>query len=58
LAELPIFAEELGEVPLVPGTGGVFDIRLNGELVGRGPKPKASLTSKSSSNWCGIELHR
>ena len=27
------FMDELGEVALVPGTGGVFEIRLNGETV-------------------------
>jgi selenoprotein W-related protein len=27
------FPEELGEVALVPGTGGVFDIRLDDELI-------------------------
>jgi len=30
---LTTFTIELGEVALVPGTGGVFDIRLAGELV-------------------------
>jgi selenoprotein W-related protein len=30
---LSTFAEELGEVALAPGTGGVFQIRVNGELV-------------------------
>ena len=30
---LTTFSEELGEVALVPGTGGVFDIRVDGELV-------------------------
>ena len=30
---LTTFPEELGEVALVPATGGVFDIRLNGELI-------------------------
>jgi selenoprotein W-related protein len=30
---LTTFTEELGEVALVPGTGGVFDIRLDGELI-------------------------
>src|SRR6188472_3838841 len=30
---LTTFAEELGAVALVPGTGGVFEIRVNGELV-------------------------
>jgi selenoprotein W-related protein len=30
---LTTFAEELGEVALVPGTGGVFDIRVDGELI-------------------------
>jgi selenoprotein W-related protein len=30
---LMTFMDELGEVALVPGTGGVFEIRLNGEMV-------------------------
>ena len=30
---LATFTEELGEVALVPGTGGVFDIRVDGELI-------------------------
>lgn len=30
---LSTFAEELGEVALAPGTGGVFQIRVDGELV-------------------------
>src|SRR3990167_4790164 len=28
---LTTFADELGEVALVPGTGGIFEVRLNGE---------------------------
>jgi selenoprotein W-related protein len=30
---LTTFAEELGEVALVPGRGGVFDVRLDGALI-------------------------
>jgi selenoprotein W-related protein len=30
---LTTFPEELGEVALVPGTGGVFDVRCSGELI-------------------------
>jgi selenoprotein W-related protein len=30
---LVTFEQELGEVALIPGTGGVFDIRLNGQLI-------------------------
>ena len=30
---LTTFTAELGEVALVPGTGGVFDVRVDGELV-------------------------
>jgi selenoprotein W-related protein len=30
---LTTFSEELGEVALVPGSGGVFDVRVNDELV-------------------------
>src|SRR5215213_4535880 len=30
---LTTFSDEIGEVALVPGTGGVFDIRVDGELV-------------------------
>jgi selenoprotein W-related protein len=40
------FGEELGEVALIPGTGGIFEVRLNGEVLwnkkqrGRFPEPK------------------
>ena len=40
------FADELGEVALVPGTGGIFEVRLNGECLwnkkqsGRFPEPR------------------
>ncbi|PRY15686.1 selenoprotein W-related protein [Pontibacter ummariensis] len=43
---LTTFETELGEVALVPGTGGVFDVRLDGELIysrkeaGRFPESK------------------
>lgn len=43
---LTTFESELGEVALQPGTGGVFDVRLDGELVwsrkeeGRFPESK------------------
>ncbi len=30
---LTTFTTELGEVALVPGTGGVFDVRLDGEVL-------------------------
>jgi len=30
---LSTFAEELGEVALVPGTGGVFEVRLDDEII-------------------------
>lgn len=30
---LTTFADELGEVALQPGTGGILEIRLNGELI-------------------------
>jgi selenoprotein W-related protein len=30
---LTTFASELGEVALIPGTGGVFVVRLNGEII-------------------------
>src|SRR3546814_491554 len=30
---LTTFSEELGETALVPGTGGIFEIRLDGELL-------------------------
>lgn len=30
---LNTFLLELGEVALIPGSGGIFDIRLNGELI-------------------------
>jgi selenoprotein W-related protein len=40
------FGDELGEVALIPGGGGIFEVRLNGELLwnkkqqGRFPEPK------------------
>ena len=43
---LTTFETEIGEVALVPGTGGVFDVRLNDELIysrkeaGRFPESK------------------
>jgi selenoprotein W-related protein len=43
---LTTFESELGEVALVPGTGGIFQVRLDGELifsrkeVGRFPESK------------------
>ncbi len=43
---LTTFADELGEVALIPGTGGIFEVRLNGERLwnkkeaGRFPEPK------------------
>ena len=43
---LTTFADELGEVALVPGTGCIFEVRLNGERLwnkkeaGRFPEPK------------------
>jgi selenoprotein W-related protein len=30
---LTTFQAELGEVALIPGTGGVFDVRLDGRLI-------------------------
>lgn len=43
---LMTFGEELGEVALVPGSGGIFEVRLDGERLwnkkeaGRYPEPK------------------
>lgn len=43
---LTTFEGELGEVALVPGTGGIFDVHLDGELIysrkeeGRFPESK------------------
>lgn len=30
---LTTFDEDIGEIALIPGSGGVFDIRANGELI-------------------------
>ena len=44
---LSTFESELGEVALVPGTGGIFEVRVNGQVVwsraddGGFPQPKA-----------------
>jgi len=43
---LMTFGEELGEVALIPGSGGIFEVRLDGEKLwskkeaGRYPEPK------------------
>ena len=41
---LTTFVDEIGEVALVPGTGGVFEVRVNEELIwsraGRGAFPE------------------
>jgi selenoprotein W-related protein len=43
---LVTFETELGEVALIPGTGGIFEVKLNGELIysrkeaGRFPESK------------------
>ena len=43
---LMTFGEDLGEVALVPGKGGIFEVRLDGECLwnkqqaGRYPEPK------------------
>lgn len=43
---LTTFESDLGQVSLVPGTGGIFDVRLNGEMIfsrkqaGRFPESK------------------
>ena len=43
---LTTFEDEIGEVALVPGTGGIFEVRLDGELIfsrkqeGRFPESK------------------
>lgn len=43
---LMTFGEDLGEVALIPGSGGIFEVRLDGELLwnkkqqGRYPEPK------------------
>ncbi len=43
---LSTFGNDLGEVVLVPGTGGIFELRLDGEVLwnkkaaGRYPEPK------------------
>ncbi|CAN5366891.1 SelT/SelW/SelH family protein [soil metagenome] len=43
---LTTFEQEIGEVALVPGTGGIFEVRINNELIfsrkdaGRFPESK------------------
>lgn len=43
---LTTFATELGEVAIIPGSGGIFEVRLNGETIfsraeaGRFPESK------------------
>ena len=37
---LASFEQELGEVALVPGSGGIFEVRLDGEAVGSNRESK------------------
>jgi selenoprotein W-related protein len=37
---LATFEQELGEVALVPGSGGIFEVRLNGESIASNHKDK------------------
>jgi selenoprotein W-related protein len=37
---LATFEQELGEVALVPGSGGIFEVRLNGESIASNRKDK------------------
>ena len=46
------FGTDLGEVALLPGTGGVFEIRIDGELVWERRRDGGFPVPKSSSNGC------
>lgn len=46
---LTTFRTELGEVALIPGTGGVFEVRLDQSGCGRAPTTAGSPTSPPSS---------
>lgn len=55
---LTTFESELGEVALLPGQGGVFEVRLDGEVIfarsaaGRFPR------ARNSSSSCATASHR
>ncbi len=49
---LTTFEGELDELTLHPGSGGIFEIWVNG---GRGSNRQASRRSSSSSNWSGMK---
>ena len=53
---LTTFSVELGEIALVPGTGGTFGSMASSS--GHGPSSKDFPTSKNSNNWYAIELHQ
>ncbi len=48
---LTTFGEELGEVAIVPGSGGIFEIALDGEVVAtnrdKAPTPDASVVKRA-----------
>lgn len=56
---LTTFADEIGEVALIPGTGGVFEVRLDGDTVfsrkaaGRFPESKELKQLNSRSHRAG-----
>ena len=56
---LSTFEAEIGEVALIPGNGGVFEVRANGETVwsrkgeGRFPEPKELKQPRPGSDSSG-----
>ena len=46
------FRDDLGAVTLVPGTGGIFEIRLGDELIWERKRDGGFPESPRSSGWC------
>ena len=55
---LSTFPDELGEVALVPGGSGIFEIRLNDELIWSRHEQDGFPKSKSSNNPSEIKSPR
>jgi hypothetical protein len=48
---LTTFQDDIGELALIPGTGGVFEVRAKGSSFGRAKSQGASRISRNSSRW-------
>ena len=53
---LTTFEAELGEVALIPGTGGIFEVRVDGVTLWSRGEQERFPDIKELKNWCEIML--